>query len=98
MKTGTFCALYLDTSKVECVRCTPTPAYGVSRLGYGKKIPIGWMLKIKNRWRRVYVTQYSNAGSAWVTVDKVKRYLGGYDPATAYEAQKSGILYKRYYI
>lgn len=34
--------------------------------GYGKKIPTSHMLKVKGRWYRVYVMQYSNAGSAYI--------------------------------
>ena len=36
--------------------------------GYGKRIPSRFMVQWAGRWRRVYVTQYGNAGSAWVWV------------------------------
>jgi len=36
--------------------------------GYGRKIPTAHMVKLpgSKRWRRVYVCQYSNAGTAYV--------------------------------
>lgn len=34
--------------------------------GYGAKIPSRFMVKWNDRWRRVYVTQYSNVGSFWI--------------------------------
>jgi hypothetical protein len=40
--------------------------------GYGAKIPSARMVYIDGRWRRVYVTQYGNAGSAWILVKGVK--------------------------
>jgi hypothetical protein len=34
--------------------------------GYGSKIPTTQMILLCGKWRRVYCTQYSNAGSCWV--------------------------------
>jgi|TARA_R110002033_G_scaffold90267_1_gene140273 hypothetical protein len=34
--------------------------------GYGRRIPSTFMVKFKNRWRRVYVAIYSNAGTAYI--------------------------------
>lgn len=34
--------------------------------GYGAKIPSRYMVQWNGRWRRVYVTQYSNVGSFWI--------------------------------
>jgi hypothetical protein len=34
--------------------------------GYGKRIPTRHMVKFAGRWRRVYVCQYSNAGTAYI--------------------------------
>ena len=47
-----------------------------SPTGYGSRIPTRNMVFIekKKRWYRVYATQYSNAGSCWITVDK-ERYV-----------------------
>ena len=36
-------------------------------LGYGGKLTTRWMIHFEGRLRRVYVTQFSNAGSAWFT-------------------------------
>ena len=38
--------------------------------GYGKKIPTEHMVKLpgSDKWRRVYVAIYSNAGTAYVEV------------------------------
>ena len=34
--------------------------------GYGARIPSAYMVRWKGRWRRVYLAQYSNAGSAYI--------------------------------
>lgn len=34
--------------------------------GYGGRIPAAYMVRWKGRWRRVYVAQYSNAGTAYI--------------------------------
>ena len=34
--------------------------------GYGKRIPSRFKVYFEGKWRRVYVTQYSNVGSAWI--------------------------------
>lgn len=43
----------------------------LTRTGYGSKLPTSRMVRIPgdNRWRRVYVTQYSNAGTCWIVVN-----------------------------
>lgn len=48
-----------------------------SATGYGRKIPTRYMVKLRGRWRRVYVCQISNAGTAyipqgndWIVVDE----------------------------
>lgn len=46
--------------------------------GYGARLTSGYMARLPDgRMRRVYVTQFSNAGSAWVTVDGRRYYLRG---------------------
>lgn len=48
------------------VRQTPTPRNPYA-LGYGERIPTSHMVKNnRGRWQRVYVRQFSNAGTAWV--------------------------------
>jgi hypothetical protein len=44
--------------------------------GYGRKIPTEYMVKVNNRWRRVYCCIMSNNGTlyidgarGWITVD-----------------------------
>ena len=70
---------YLDSTQVDGVRTTLEPRF-YSASGYGKKIPTRWQLKIDGRWYRVYVIQFSNAGSAYVIIQGEARYLGGFDP------------------
>lgn len=50
------------------------------RAGYSKKIPTSWMLVVGNVARRVYVMQYSNAGSAYVRIKGERVFLGSFDP------------------
>lgn len=72
---------YLDSDDVLDKRQTPTPA-DRSRSGYGKKLPTSWQLQLKDkRWRRVYVMQWSNSGSAYIIVGGKNVFLGSYDPA-----------------
>ena len=40
--------------------------------GYGSKIPTSRMVRVDNRWRRVYCTIYSNIGTCWFVQDKQK--------------------------
>ena len=40
--------------------------------GYGAKIPTFWVIRYKNKVRRVYCTIYSNAGTCWFMVKGVK--------------------------
>ena len=34
--------------------------------GYGNKIPTRYMVRFANRWRRVYVTVWSNSGACYI--------------------------------
>jgi hypothetical protein len=34
--------------------------------GYGRRIPTRYMVKFKNRWRRVYCCIYSNNGTSYI--------------------------------
>lgn len=44
--------------------------------GYGKRLTSRWCVKLPdNRMRRIYITQFSNAGSAWVMVRGVQYFL-----------------------
>lgn len=52
--------------------------------GYGSRVPTRHWVKINNVWRRVYVMQYGNSGSAYVMVNGEHRFL---DTATEYAFQ-----------
>jgi hypothetical protein len=43
--------------------------------GYGKKIPTTKMLKINNKFYRIYCMIYSNAGSCYIIKNKKKLFL-----------------------
>ena len=45
---------------------TDEPRSGRTVSGYGRKLPTRYMVHWKGRWRRVYVAQLSNAGSAYI--------------------------------
>lgn len=48
------------------LRVVPVNPYRIPVSGYGKRIPSRYMVKHGGRWRRVYVVQYSNAGTAYI--------------------------------
>lgn len=62
--------LRLDNETIEAFRETPAPRYGRDASGYGKKIPTGYMLYIRGRWRRLYCCCFSNAATCYVVIDK----------------------------
>lgn len=44
--------------------------------GYGRALTTSRYVKLPDgRMRRVYVTQYSNAGTAWIRLDGVRRIV-----------------------
>lgn len=46
--------------------------------GYGSKLTSAYVARLADgRERRIYVTQWSNAGSAWINLDGRKRWLLG---------------------
>ena len=47
------------------VRVTEAPRRN-SATGYGRRIPSRYMVQWRGRWRRVYICQISNAGSAYI--------------------------------
>ena len=57
-------------------RITEAPR-STSQTGYGPKIPTPYMFRISNRWHRVYVANYGNAGSAYVTIKGQDHWLAG---------------------
>ena len=71
---------YLDPTKVLAVRMTPEPV-NYSRTGYGNRLPTIWQIQLSDkRWRRVYVIQWSNAGTAYIRTKIGNVYLGTFDP------------------
>jgi hypothetical protein len=65
---------YTDPKEVTEVAATDTPR-NPYRSGYGPKVPTRYQIKYAGRWRRVYMMQYGNAGSAYIMVDKTERFL-----------------------
>ncbi len=58
-----------NTKREDYVPPNPYPS------GYGKKVPTRYMVKYNSgkkyeasRWRRVYIMQYGNAGSAYIFI------------------------------
>jgi hypothetical protein len=72
---------YLPESEIKRARTSETPTSGRTRSGYGNRIPTSYELQLSDRrWRRVYVVQWSNAGSAYINVNGKPHYLGSIDP------------------
>lgn len=62
-------SLYLNPNEVQDSKNTDTiPRKGQTQEGYGRAIPTRHMLRVNNRWYRVKVMQYGNAGSAYITI------------------------------
>jgi len=55
------------------------PGQGVD--GYGRKITSDWLVRFNGEKKtyRVYITQISNAGSAWIIRDRQKYHLRDMD-------------------
>ena len=66
---------YTDPSLVMDIKTTETPVKGRFTTGYGSKIPTSYMVKYLNKWRRVYVVNYANSGSAYIVVNGSDVYL-----------------------
>lgn len=64
-----------DPALVTDRRVTDRPTYGDTVSGYGGKIATRHMIRYAGRWRRVFVMQYGNAGSAYVVVNGVDTFL-----------------------
>lgn len=58
---------YLNLADTEH-KITEEPRYGRDALGYGRRIPTRYMVRLTDsrRWRRVYCCCYSNAGTCYV--------------------------------
>ncbi|MCP4886336.1 MAG: hypothetical protein GY904_06955 [Planctomycetaceae bacterium] len=69
---------YLELHQVEALKRTEQPQQRLDSLGYTKLggSPTDLMLLIEGRWRRIYVIQFSNAGSVFVNLNREKHFLG----------------------
>jgi len=67
---------HIQAGYIMGAKVTEAPRHN-SATGYGPKIPTGYMLQTSGRpvWRRVYVAQYGNSGSAYVVIQGVDNYL-----------------------
>lgn len=65
---------YLDDDVVTEVRLTTAPHFR-SATGYGRKIPLPYMLRIAGRWHRVYTMVYGNSGTTYVLKGGVELLL-----------------------
>lgn len=75
---------YLDPARVKAVKETCVPCSGTTRTGYGPKLATPWLLRIDGkRWHRVYIMQWSNAGTAYIIIRGERHLLGTYDPRQA---------------
>ena len=59
-------------SAVEVNSVAPPNPYAQ---GYGRKIPTRYRVRYLNRWRRVWVMQYANSGSSYITVGGKELFL-----------------------
>lgn len=48
------------------LRETEAPLRGRTTIGYGSRIPTPYMVKWEGKWRRVYVANYGNSGTAYI--------------------------------
>ena len=65
---GAFCGLPngpFQTVETDCKE-TALPRHGRTVSGYGARIPTAYMVKHFDRWFRVYVCSYGNAGTAYI--------------------------------
>ena len=62
--------------KIESMPDNVRP-HGQGADGYGMKIAMPYKIRLNGTgpWRRVYCTCFSNVGSIWVEVNKVKYYF-----------------------
>lgn len=56
---------WLNDSAVTDIKITAAPP-SRSATGYGGKIPTQYMLRINQRWHRLYMMQYGNSGTPYV--------------------------------
>lgn len=54
------------TKSVPVKETVETPRSGITRTGYGARMPTPYMIKWNGRWHRVYCIQYSNSGTLYI--------------------------------
>jgi hypothetical protein len=54
-----------ETIETEA-RFQPAPRKGQTVTGYGSAMPLPYMVKLHDKWRRVYCANYGNAGTAYI--------------------------------
>lgn len=68
--------VYLQAAEIRGTKITVPPRF-YSASGYGRKIPTGRMIQTTDKkWRRMYVCQISNAGTAYVLLKGDWRVIG----------------------
>lgn len=70
--------LSFDKSKREQVKIRQAN-YGQTASGYGRKLPTQYMVNYIQRWRRVYVMQFSNSGSTYIIIGGREVFIDVYD-------------------
>ena len=75
LKGKMMAVLHTEPAKVTDVKLSEAPRSGQTLTGYGPKIPIGYMVRYGNRWHRVYMANYGNAGSAYIVSGGQDLYL-----------------------
>ena len=85
MDDGAVTVTYTDPAVVKDTAVDATYPANPYAAGYGPKIPTRYRLKYgDNRWRRVYVMQYGNSGSAYILRRGKELFL---DSSTEYRLQ-----------
>ena len=70
----------LDSAAVRVYRPLAWQLRGLQQTssGYGSKLTSSYCVRLSDgRVRRIYVTQYSNSGTAWIKLDGVRRLVRG---------------------
>ena len=78
---------YTDPDSVVKVKVTSTIPTNPYATGYGPRMPTRYMILYLGRWRRVYVMQYANSGSAYIRVANDIYFL---DTTTEHRLEKEG--------
>lgn len=76
--------LHLTDDSIEEARQTDTPRWGMTVYGYTKRsgAPTSWLVRLKgeNRWRRLMIYQFSNAGSVFLRVKGEVLFVNEWSP------------------